>query len=530
MDVAARICKRLDALKAVRGPQEQNWRECFDFTYPLRGSGLNQQVLDAQSAASKKARLLDGTGTDSARILASALMSGLTPANSRWFSLQVDQADDAGERWLDASADTLWRNIHNANFDAAGFECTLDIVCAGWFALFIDEATGGGLQFEQWPLYQVFATSSVPGQPCDTVFREFELTAEQAVTKYGLTALSDATQKLAAEKPDEKVKFIHAIYPNTMHVVGSMIAKNLPFISCHIEQATKRPVRESGFHEFPVVVPRWMMIQGTPFAVGPAFDALPDMKMLNELKAMELGAADLAIAGMWIAEDDGVLNPRTVKVGPRKIITASSVDSMKALESGADFNVAFTAEERIQAAIRKVFMADQLQPQDGPAMTATEVHVRVQLIRQLLGPVYGRLQAEYLQPMIERCFGLAYRAGIFEEAPESIAGHPFTIKYISPIARAQSLEDVSAMDRFEQALGAESEIRPEVVDNYNWDEAARHRAKLLGVPAKLIPTDDEVASMRQARQQAQEQQQQQQLAQQAIAQAAPKVIERAVAA
>ena len=102
---------------------------------------------------------------------------------------------------------------------------------------------------------------------------------------------------------------------------------------------------------------------------------------------MEKAAQDLAIAGMWIAEDDGVLNPRTVKVGPRRIIVANSVDSMKPLLTGADFNVAFTAEERLQASIRKIMMADQLQPQDGPAMTATEVHVRVALIRQLLGPV-----------------------------------------------------------------------------------------------------------------------------------------------
>ncbi|WP_239505045.1 portal protein, partial [Serratia marcescens] len=98
-------------------------------------------------------------------------------------------------------------------------------------------------------------------------------------------------------------------------------------------------------------------------------------KELNETKRMEKAAQDLAISGMWIAEDDGVLNPRTVKVGPRRIIVANSVDSMKPLLTGSDFNVAFTAEERLQASIRKIMMADQLQPQDGPAMTATEVHV-----------------------------------------------------------------------------------------------------------------------------------------------------------
>ena len=104
---------------------------------------------------------------------------------------------------------------------------------------------------------------------------------------------------------------------------------------------------------------------------------------------------------------------------------------MKPLLTGADFNVAFTAEERLQASIRKIMMADQLQPQDGPAMTATEVHVRVALIRQLLGPVYGRFQAEYLQPLVERCFGIAFRAGVFPPAPESLRA-PTSTCVISP--------------------------------------------------------------------------------------------------
>jgi hypothetical protein len=103
---------------------------------------------------------------------------------------------------------------------------------------------------------------------------------------------------------------------------------------------------------------------------------------------------------------------------------------MKPLLTGADFNVAFTAEERLQASIRKIMMADQ-QPQDGPAMTATEVHVRVALIRQLLGPVYGRFQAEYLQPLVERCFGIAFRAGVFLPPPR-VSRVPISTCVISP--------------------------------------------------------------------------------------------------
>lgn len=44
------LIQRLDAPKALRRRHESVWRECYDYTYPLRGSGLAGDVLDAQSA------------------------------------------------------------------------------------------------------------------------------------------------------------------------------------------------------------------------------------------------------------------------------------------------------------------------------------------------------------------------------------------------------------------------------------------------------------------------------------------------
>jgi hypothetical protein len=153
-------------------------------------------------------------------------------------------------------------------------------------------------------------------------------------------------------------------------------------------------------------------------------------------------------------------------------------------------------------------------------MTATEVHVRVGLIRQLLGPVYGRLQSEYLQPFVERCFGLAFRAGALGQPPQSLAGRQFHVRYISPLARAQRLEDVVAMDRLETGLLTKAQTQPGLLDIYDWEEADRLRAQYLGVPGKLMRSDDDIKMIRDARQEAaQEAEQKQAMAQQVEAQA-----------
>jgi head-to-tail connecting protein len=530
------LAKRLERLKTLRVPHEQVWRECFDHSFPIRGSGLQGNALSAQEALNRKARLLDGTATDAGRTLAAAIMSGLTPANSRWFQLEVPGADDEGERWLDQKGSQLHQEIHASTFDAAAYECCLDIVGAGWFALYIDADDAGGFRFEQWAMAGVYATTTKAGGLVDTVFREYTLTALQAVTAFP-GQCSERVTKQALEEPDAPVTLCHAIYPRATFAVGAKMAKNMPIASCHFEVEAKKELRESGYQEMPVIVPRWMVIPDSVYAVGPMFDALPDARTLNEMKRMDLANADLAISGMWIAEDDGVLNPRTIKVGARKVIVANSVDSMKPLSQGGNWQLADERIAQLQASIRKILMADQLQPQDGPAMTATEVHVRVGMIRQLLGPIYGRLQAEYLQPLITRCFGLMYRAGVLGQAPQSLQNRSFTIKYISPLARAQKMEDVGAIERLHGnllqlvELGAQGVAAASAAaDVVNFDENMRTLIEGLGVPLKNSRTFEEVQQMRDQRSQQQAQAQQQAQQQQMQTMAADTAMKRSLKA
>lgn len=506
------VVRRLHTLRSNRQPHEAGWKECLDYSFPERGHGLNSSAISPEEAQSKKNKILDDTAQDAARTLSSSVVSGTTPSNSLWFGIDAGFANDEDEdaRWLDDSARTIFENIHASNFDAAAFECALDLVAVGWFVLHIDEAKEGGYHFEQWPIAQCFISSSRLGGLVDTIYRECEMSVEQVVTTYGLYKVSNQVrQSYQNEKFDVKVKILHAIEPRKVSVVGARMSKNMPFASYHVEIETNHPLKESGYHEFPCAIPRWMLVPGSCYATGQMSSALGSIRTINDIKALELAGLDVAVSGMYVAEDDGVLNPKAIKLGPRKIIVANSVDSIKPLSSGAQFDVAFTAEERLQAQIRKAMLADQLQPQDGPAMTATEVHVRVQLIRQLLGPIFGRLQAEYLQPLIERCFGIAYRAGVLGQAPESLQDRRYTIRYINPLARAQRLEDVTAMDRLEQTLAAEASMDPTILDLYDFEEATRLRGNFLGVPNKVIRNKDAVDKLRDARKQAQQDQQQQ---------------------
>jgi hypothetical protein len=149
-------------------------------------------------------------------------------------------------------------------------------------------------------------------------------------------------------------------------------------------------------------------------------------------------------------------------------------------------------------------------------MTAEEVRTRSQLIRQVLGPVFGRLQSEFLNPFIRRCFGLAYRAGELGPAPQSLSQFNFVPDYRSPLARAQKYDEVEAMDKFEARIGQASQLKPDLLDIYDADKAYFKRAELLGLPVDLIREQKDVDLIRKNRDQQaalQAQNQQQALAQ-----------------
>ena len=526
--IADKVVQRANTMESDRSMHVSVWLKCLNYSYPLLANGFYGTSITAQDGLSKMGELNDSTTTESVRVFTSHLVDGMVPSNQVWFGLSVPGASDDDKQWLSEAAKTIWRNIHTANFDSTAYESCLMAICAGWFVMYAEEGENGGYHFEQWPIPECYVASSKPGGKVDIIYRRFQYTAEQAMEKYG-DALSDEVKDLIEKgKQNEKVEFVHAIYPRRLSVSNPRLAKNLPFASVHVEYKTKKLLKESGFHEFPCAVPRYNLIPGTPYAVGPVFEAIADSATLNKIKEMEMANMDMAIGGLWVAEDDGVINPRAIKIGPRRVIVANSVDSIKPLQPSTNFQVAFMSEEKLQAQIRKILLADILPPLEGQPRTAAEIHMRMQYIRQMLGPVFGRLQAEWLQTLIERCFGIAFRAGVLGQPPSSLANKVMSVKYESPLARAQKMADVNAIDQYVAGLVQASAVDPSVMDNVNLDKAARYRGEALGVPTEIIPTTDEIKEKRANREQAQQQMQQEQLgmniAQEAGTAAAKKLI------
>lgn len=515
----AKLKSRLTALRGLRQPHEQIWKDCADYSLPHLASGWNGDMKSATEIQQQKAKLLDGTAGEGVTTSADGFMGGMTPANKVWFGLDVGQESHEEKAWLAESARVIWENLHTSNFDAEAYDAVLSIIAIGWFVLYIDEDDGGGYYCENWPASQCYIASTRQGGKVDTIYREYPMSAGAMVKEYGRNNVPEVVRQMVDNgKQDDTRQVLWAIEPRSDYAAGLAIASRMPFASCHMDLATNTILRESGYHEFPCVVPRWRRIPGSAYALGPMADALPDTKSINEVARWEFAAAETVIAPPLKVVDDGVINARNIKLGPRKVIVCNDVNNIAPLLTGAKVEFGQIMVERLEAKIRRALMADLFDKilQD-PTMTATQVHAILGMLRQRMGPRFGRLQAEWLQPLIERAYGLALRAGALGEPPESLLQRNYNIKYLSPLALAQKAEDAMAIEAHEASVGAAAQADPGVLDTYDWEAGSRRKAELRGLPPDLIRDQKAVAKLRGTRAQAQQEAQQQQMTVQAQA-------------
>ena len=210
--------------------------------------------------------------------------------------------------------------------------------------------------------------------------------------------------------------------------------------------------------------------------------ALPDIRTANTVVEMVLKNASIAVTGIWQAEDDGVLNPATIRLVPGSIIPkAPGSAGLTPLAAPGNFDMSQIVLNDLRARIRGALLADRLGPPQDAKMTATEVLERGAQTARLLGATYGRLQAELLTPLVTRCLGILRRRG---EIPSLLLdGREAALRYESPLARVQGRADAANTLLFLQSVGALGGVAAAQVDAA---AATRWLARTLGAPAEVL--------------------------------------------
>jgi hypothetical protein len=181
---------------------------------------------------------------------------------------------------------------------------------------------------------------------------------------------------------------------------------------------------------------------------------------------------------------------------------------MQPFETGSHPEISQIKEEELRRSIRQLFFVDQILQMlqvEKPEMTAYEFAKKMEILFKILGPIYGRMQSEFLIPETELTFGLMYDAGAFPPPPPELDsdGTTIDVEFTSPLALAQRAGDVDAIRMTFGDIGAIALGDPEraeaMLENYDVDAAARIIGEVRGVPARILRSEKDRDQIRGAR-------------------------------
>jgi len=451
-----------------------------------RGQEINQAIIDS-------------TGTVAARVLGSGMMSGMTSPTRQWFRCRINGFE--GEEthpvnvWLSEVQARMMRVFQESNFYNAIAVVYMDMAVFGTAPMLIYEDFENVIHCHNPCAGEYFVANNDRGE-VDVFAREFVQTVAQLVQWFGVENCSKNVQdafKAGGAQLQQEIVIRHLVEPNLRKekVVPEKFAYREMYWEKGVADQKNIFLTKRGYHEFPLICPRWDISGNDAYGRSPGMDALGDIKQLQ----METKRKAQVI--------DKMANPPMVADVELKNAPASTIPggvTYVAKKDGAGFKPAYenfrppivelmNDIQDVRERIRSIFFNDlflMFQQLEAEPRSATAVDARREEKMVMLGPVLERFQTEGLDKIIDRTFAIMDRAGILPEAPEEIRDKNIQIEYISMLAAAQKAVETAGIERIFGFAGNIAALDPNVMLKLNVDYSMEKYSALLGNDPKLL--------------------------------------------
>ncbi len=482
--------KRFNALTQARAPWVPTWKELAKYLAPTRGL-FDGEAPNSGHRVDHKI-LLDSSASLAVGVLGAGMMSGLTSPSRSWFDLTLQPCTlkklPGASAWLLDVKKALESALAKSNVYSVLQGVYEEVSVFGTAAFLVEEDPQGGIFCRPFTAGEYMLDVDDKGR-VNTFGRAFYMTAPQLANAFGAENLPPQIVAELSAQTAAPHKVMHLIFPNPKADDNWADFTHFAFSSVYFMQ-DGTILRESGYHEFPVVAARWETKNSTEiYGRGPGWKALGDVKMLQKMQKTKLVALDKSTNPpvMVSASVQGEINLLPGGITRCNSLTDSAVKP--AYQVQPDIAALDDAMEQVRQTIRSQFFADvfvMLSAQDTPSLTATEVAERKQEKMLLLGPVLQRLKTELLDPLIERTYYILLRQGALPPAPELLHGLELHATYISMIAQAQraaALEPLAQGVAFAEKL---TQTAPELAARLNYPRALAEGLESLGVDGILL--------------------------------------------
>jgi hypothetical protein len=512
-----RLLQLWTSLETERSSWTSHWKDLADYILPRR---VRFNTTERNKGDKRNQKIINNTATLAARTLRSGMMAGVTSPARPWFRLTVynpAMAEIESVKWWLHDVTRLMNtvmlrsNLYNSLPIMYG-----DLGVFGTSALSILEDSDKVMRTYVPPLGSYVISNNERGL-VDCFAREFEMTVRQVVNKFGRTNKKSGTIIWDNISPNVRNLYMndtfeapinvkHFILPNDDYDPGALESRYKKFKACYFEagQSPDKFLEETGFDEFPMLCPRWDVLGEDAYGTSPGMDALGDVKSLQVLERRKAQAVEKTV-------NPPMTGPSSLKNQKASLIAGDITyidvrEGQQGFKPAHDMNfpvkdVMLDIQEH-QNRIQRAFYEDlflMLTLTDRREITAREIEERHQEKLLMLGPVLERLNDECLDPMIDRIFSIMLRSGLIPPAPPQLSGENLKVEYLSIMAQAQKLVSSGSIERFATFVRTAGEIYPPIFDKVDMDQTVDEYGDMMGVPPRMIRSDDAVAAIRDER-------------------------------
>lgn len=484
--VASPVSKMMEPHKAFEEGKKHKdliatrYDEAINFAYPGR-MGIY--------SGPDSYEIYDDTAVVSAQEFASRVQAGVTPNYARWAShiagvfIEEPEQKKQMQEQLQGVDEFIFEMINMSNFPLEINEAYQDLA-VGTMCMVVEEQSGlTPLHCEAMPLNELYFTIGPDGRP-DNICRLRKLTAAGIRTVYPEASGIDEIERTDPLCKHDVVEICQRNWDKpTQHEYRYSLFlpnKNNMIISQYVE---------SGPGACKFLVTRWSKSSGEAWGRGPLLNCLPSMRIVNFAMKSLIDHAEMALAGIWSAEDDGVLNTETVVLEPGTLIPrAPGSQPLQNVASGGNFDIQNFLVEEHRNNIKKALFTEQLGNPNKTPMTATEVDQRMAELSRAIGAPFGRIVYEFVMPFIARVRRILVEKKMI--MMPQVDGRELKATVTSPLARTQDMEDIDRTVKYistvTQMFGPEAAAL--TVDT---TEASLYLGEKFGVPQRLNRSREE---------------------------------------
>ena len=519
------IKTRLDQMKSIRMRGDDRRITCCAM--------LNHRLDDLHSPVSRKS-LKGSVAIDAIQTTIRGMAGYMISPSIRWFRYQTKgrnfQDSDllyGANDWLELVENLEYAIFSNSRFYSNSLMALADALIIGTsYEMVTDDVQDGRIIYDCYSPFECYIAED--GQRrVNTWFREYNLTADEAYSKWGEECPADVKDLVTKGSGATECTFIHAIFPRKKAEIADVAipaAQNKRFASVHWCSNGDEVFKISGYDEFPLAVHRYRLVDGTPYGASLASDNLEAIIESDLLHAKY----DKALAKQV---DPPVVVPESMRgrytQNPGDILYGNLQNGGPvALQTSLDLKGLAQRMVEVDAMLNRLMFADlfNVLMRQERQRTAYEVQELKGEGLVLLSAIIGNMQEEKLNPVVLRTFSIMLKNRMLPQPPDELRDAwtegRVRIELDGPLA--QTMKQYHQTTGYMQGLAwvtSVANVFPEELVNIDGGELMRGGATSQGLSQKAIREKSDVDKIKrqQAENQAKAQQQQEALVQSQVA-------------